>query len=159
MTANGQLPRRSVRPSGAVLRAAEAEAARPLAVRLADRRFTGRLLLLLGACELANAVYVIAADAAANASGEVATWATALVRLAISAALYLLAFQGFRVAWWLSFARLALGDALYVLDLTMAFDISTVVFLLVFTGLGLWLLLSPRVRAYRADRREKRTFA
>lgn len=160
MTPGTQLPRRSLRPSDAALREAEAERLRPLAARRADQRFTGRLLLLLAGFQLATAVYLVAVPG----TPEISPWVTGASSLLVCSVLYLLAFRGFRFAWWLIWAFAAAEAAGVVLQLSYLFDvppdirIDTLLIDLAVLGLVLWLLLSPRVRAYRRDLREKRTF-
>jgi len=154
-----QMPRRSIRLSDAALRAEEAERARPLAVRLADRRLVKRLLLALAALEVANSILLIVQDSRPDAQPEFSPWVTSAVRLVLSAAIYLFCYRGARFAWWLAWARIAVGTVAVALSLSVSFDEVSLAFGLAFLAFGVVLVVHPRVVAFRKDCRSRRPFA
>jgi hypothetical protein len=154
-----QMPRRTVRPSDAALRAEEAERARPLAVRLADRRFAKWVLLALAALELVNGVLVLVHDTNPDVQPEFSPWITVPLRFLLSAVVYFYCHRGVRVAWWFAWIRIGLGVVAAALSLSESFDVGTLAFGIAFLAFGVVLVAHPRLVAFRRDCRQRRPFA
>ena len=151
----GQLPRRTARE--AALAAAAAASARLPERMAADRRWTGWLIWILIVVEIAANINTLVADLSDPASpAEFSPWLTIAVVFTISVLLYLLAWKGFRFAWWLIFIRIGVNLVVIGINQSIYLDWVSLVFALVFATLGGILLFTRRVAAFRSDSR--RTF-
>lgn len=153
----GQMPRAPLQAASAEAAALAAAGGRTPERRESDRLYVRNLLLALLGVEVLNGIVLIVLDALSpDNAAEISHWITFPVRFCLSLLFYGLAYRGFRFAWWGTWARILLGTALFILSLTDTFDAVSMLFTLVFLGFGAWLAFSPRVKAFRKDRRDRR---